>query len=262
MFMLIFGSMAMGLNIVIGFAGLLDLGYVAFYAIGAYTAAFCVAPLGGGHRPVLHVRPVPGIFRSGSSSSAQRSSPRLRRRCSGADPPAARRLSGHRDPRLRRDRADRLQEPENVNFELGPIKLENANLTGGPLGINPIDAPASSIKFGVATDRRRSTSAVHRDHRRIVSPATWSSRMGRAWMAIREDEIGGGDDGRQHRPTKLLAFALGGQLRRLRRVPCRPPTRARPRRTSSVLDLDPGRDHDHPRRDGNIWGVAIGAFIV
>ena len=36
--------MAIGLNIVVGFAGLLDLGYVAFYAIGAYTAAFLASP--------------------------------------------------------------------------------------------------------------------------------------------------------------------------------------------------------------------------
>ena len=43
-FMTIFAIMAIGLNIVAGFAGLLDLGYVAFYAIGAYTAAFLASP--------------------------------------------------------------------------------------------------------------------------------------------------------------------------------------------------------------------------
>ena len=43
-FMAIFAIMAIGLNIVAGFAGLLDLGYVAFYAIGAYTAAFLASP--------------------------------------------------------------------------------------------------------------------------------------------------------------------------------------------------------------------------
>ena len=42
--MMIFGITAIGLNIVAGFAGLLDLGYVAFYAIGAYTAAFFASP--------------------------------------------------------------------------------------------------------------------------------------------------------------------------------------------------------------------------
>ena len=43
-FMMIFAIMAIGLNIVAGFAGLLDLGYVAFYAIGAYCAAFLASP--------------------------------------------------------------------------------------------------------------------------------------------------------------------------------------------------------------------------
>ena len=42
--MMIFAIMAIGLNIVAGFAGLLDLGYVAFYAIGAYCAAFLASP--------------------------------------------------------------------------------------------------------------------------------------------------------------------------------------------------------------------------
>ena len=39
-YMIVFMMMAVGLNIVVGYAGLLDLGYVAFYAIGAYTAAW------------------------------------------------------------------------------------------------------------------------------------------------------------------------------------------------------------------------------
>ena len=38
--MIVFTMMAVGLNIVVGYAGLLDLGYVAFYAVGAYTAAW------------------------------------------------------------------------------------------------------------------------------------------------------------------------------------------------------------------------------
>ena len=60
MFMLIFGIMAIGLNIVIGFAGLLDLGYVAFYAIGAYTAAFLASPHFGGVSVVLFSSVPPG----------------------------------------------------------------------------------------------------------------------------------------------------------------------------------------------------------
>ncbi len=62
-FMMIFGIMAIGLNIVAGFAGLLDLGYVAFYAIGAYTAAFFASPAlrEREHRPIRERRPgLPG----------------------------------------------------------------------------------------------------------------------------------------------------------------------------------------------------------
>ena len=44
--MAIYVMMALGLNIVVGYAGLLDLGYVAFYAIGAYTAAWLASPQG------------------------------------------------------------------------------------------------------------------------------------------------------------------------------------------------------------------------
>ena len=45
MIMIVFIMMAVGLNIVVGYAGLLDLGYVAFYAVGAYTAGW----LASGH---------------------------------------------------------------------------------------------------------------------------------------------------------------------------------------------------------------------
>ena len=60
-FMLIFAIMAVGLNIVIGFAGLLDLGYVAFYAIGAYTMAFLASPHWGGLSITLFAQQPPGF---------------------------------------------------------------------------------------------------------------------------------------------------------------------------------------------------------
>ena len=90
-FMMIFGIMAIGLNIVAGFAGLLDLGYVAFYALGAYTAAFFASPHFGsvsivlfsnvasrvpGHPPAVLDHPAGG----------GRSSPRRSVRCSARRP--------------------------------------------------------------------------------------------------------------------------------------------------------------------------------
>ena len=120
-FMLIFGIMAIGLNIVVGFAGLLDLGYVAFYALGAYTAAFFASPHFGssasscfsqrgralpGHPPAVLDDPADGGPRGRD----------VRRAARRTDPPPARRLPGDRDPRLRRDRAGLLQEPGGVTF--------------------------------------------------------------------------------------------------------------------------------------------------
>ena len=53
--MIIFAMMAIGLNMVVGYAGLLDLGYVAFYAIGAYTAAWLASPQFAGYGVSLDV---------------------------------------------------------------------------------------------------------------------------------------------------------------------------------------------------------------
>src|SRR5579885_2479364 len=50
---LTYAALALGLNIVVGLAGLLDLGYAAFFAIGAYTYAFADSPFSGNHFPFL-----------------------------------------------------------------------------------------------------------------------------------------------------------------------------------------------------------------
>jgi branched-chain amino acid transport system permease protein len=147
-FMLIFAAMALGLNIVIGFAGLLDLGYVAFYAIGAYTAAFLASPHWGSlginfHFASAAPETVPGIHIPfwmivwlaaivAAVFGALLGAPTLRLR---GDYLAIVTLGfGEIVPII-------FKNLVNVNFELGPIKLVNANLTGGPLGINPIDPP-------------------------------------------------------------------------------------------------------------------------
>ena len=93
-FMMIFAIMAVGLNIVVGFAGLLDLGYVAFYAIGAYVAAFLASPhLGGSASSYVpgQCRPAArreSTSRSGSSSSWPSSSSRRSVPCSAPRPSA------------------------------------------------------------------------------------------------------------------------------------------------------------------------------
>ena len=65
-FALLYVMLALGLNIVVGFAGLLDLGYIAFYAVGAYLYALLASPHFGLHWPVWAILPlgalVAGIF--------------------------------------------------------------------------------------------------------------------------------------------------------------------------------------------------------
>jgi branched-chain amino acid transport system permease protein len=55
---LIYTLLALGLNLVIGYAGLLDLGFVAFYAVGAYTYALLASPQFGIHLPFLVILPI------------------------------------------------------------------------------------------------------------------------------------------------------------------------------------------------------------
>jgi branched-chain amino acid transport system permease protein len=220
-FMLIFAAMALGLNIVIGFAGLLDLGYVAFYALGAYTAAYLASPhwgalginfhflsaapaaVNGIHLPfwmiVFMAAAVAAIF------GALLGAPTLRLR---GDYLAIVTLGfGEIVPII-------FKNLVNVNFELGPIKLVNANLTGGPLGINPIDAPdLFGLKFGASGGIAPVYLAmVIVVMCLIIARNLERSRMGRAWMAIREDELAAEMMGVNTVRTKLLAFALGASF--------------------------------------------------
>ena len=215
-FMLIFALMAVGLNIVIGFAGLLDLGYVAFYAIGAYTAAFLASPHWGGLSIVLFANVAegfPGIhlpfflivpLAAGAAAlfGVLLGAPTLRLR---GDYLAIVTLGfGEIVPVV-------FKNLVNVNFSFGPIQLDNANLTGGPLGINPIDSPSFfGLKFGAING----VNAVYLGFVLlligiVVARNMERSRMGRAWMAIREDEVAAEMMGVNTVRTKLLAFGLG-----------------------------------------------------
>ncbi|HET9851521.1 MAG TPA: branched-chain amino acid ABC transporter permease [Candidatus Limnocylindrales bacterium] len=220
-FMLIFAALALGLNIVIGFAGLLDLGYVAFYALGAYTAAFLASPHWGAlginfHFATAAPDTIPGIhipfwiivfLAAGVAAvfGALLGAPTLRLR---GDYLAIVTLGfGEIVPII-------FKNLVNVNFELGPIKLDNANLTGGPLGINPIDAPdILGLKFGASGGIAPVYLAMLIVLMCLVIARNLErSRMGRAWMAIREDELAAEMMGVNTVRTKLLAFALGASF--------------------------------------------------
>ena len=93
---MIYVMLGWGLNIVVGLAGLLDLGYAAFYAVGAYSYALLVDDV----RPVVLDLPAA----RGHSGGDVGDHPRLPRAA------AARRLSRHRHPRLRRDHPPRPRQ--------------------------------------------------------------------------------------------------------------------------------------------------------
>ncbi len=226
-FMMIFAIMAVGLNIVVGFAGLLDLGYVAFYAIGAYVAAFLASPhwaalginltfLGnvgpgaqGVHLPYWIVLIVAVIVVA--TAGALLGAPTLRLR---GDYLAIVTLGfGEIVPLVFKNLSSLT-----ISLTLGPIviQLENVNLTGGVQGINPIDPPFLPF-FNILFDSRSGPLAVYLGVfllaiAVVVARNLQFSRIGRSWVAIREDETAAQMMGVNTVRSKLLAFALGASL--------------------------------------------------
>jgi branched-chain amino acid transport system permease protein len=223
-FMLIFGIMAIGLNIVVGFAGLLDLGYVAFYALGAYTSAFFASPHFGSvsivlfsnvasgfpgiHLPFWMVLPLAVLV--AATFGALLGAPTLRLR---GDYLAIVTLGfGEIVPVFFKNLA-----AITFTFTVGGvtlISLQNVNFTGGPLGINPIDP---FVILGVGFGATSGVAAVYFAMALtiigiIVARNLERSRMGRAWGAIREDETAAEMMGVNTVRTKLLAFALGASF--------------------------------------------------
>ncbi|MFZ6658931.1 ABC transporter permease subunit [Undibacterium sp. TJN19] len=235
-FALLYIMLALGLNIVVGFAGLLDLGYIAFYAVGAYLAAifgsqqfaviiesfinnypvvgnFLLAVCGpeiakdGIHLSVWVIVPfaaaVAGLF--------------------GA-------LLGAPTLKLRGDYLAIVT----LGFgEIIRIFMNNMNspinFTNGPQGINLIDPIRV---FGVSLAGEAGSNATVKFLGMsmpsvnayyflflalcigivIVSVRLQDSRLGRAWVAIREDEIAAKAMGINTRNVKLLAFSMGASF--------------------------------------------------
>ena len=176
--------LALGLNIVVGFAGLLDLGYVAFYAVGAYFYALLSTKAGLSFWAVLPLSAImAAIFGI---------------------------LLGFPTLRLRGDYLAIVT----LGFgEMIRITLNNwDSLTGGPNGILGIRGPDI---FGL------SFSQPYHYYYLIIIIGIFAifaanrlnnSRIGRAWIAIREDEIAAEAMGINIVKMKLLAFALGASF--------------------------------------------------
>jgi branched-chain amino acid transport system permease protein len=211
---LIYVVLALGLNIVVGFAGLLDLGYAAFFAIGAYAFGVLTWPthdINASFFVAIWICAAVAAF-FGILIGA----PTLRLR---GDYLAIVTLAfGEIIPTLVRNLKD-------VTIRIGPWTIvENFNLTNGPLGMNPLGKPNFSLfeqMFNLPSGRLQVGVDPNFWYFMIVvlvaivlfaSRRLEDSRVGRAWKAIREDETAAGFMGIDPVRTKLLAFAIGASF--------------------------------------------------
>ncbi len=197
-FALLYIMLALGLNIVVGYAGLLDLGYIAFFAVGAYTYALFCSPQFGLHWPIWIVLPLGALLACFFGV-----------------------LLGAPTLRLRGDYLAivTLGFGEIVRIFMNNLNAP-VNITNGPQGISMID-PLRIGDFSFAKTHEflgMDFTTVHLHYYLFlgftllvifVSLRLQNSRIGRAWMAIREDEIAASAMGINTRNIKLLAFAMG-----------------------------------------------------
>ncbi len=208
---LLYVLLALGLNIVVGYAGLLDLGYVAFYAVGAYMlgllaspqltdtfASFSAAFPNGVHTPWWVVIPLGALVAGGAGV-----------------------LLGAPTLKLRGDYLAIVT----LGFgEIVRVFMNNLdapiNITNGPKGITGIDEISM---FGFSLGKTHDFFGLEWPKVTnyyflflllvilavVICYRLERSRIGRAWMAIREDEVAAKAMGINTRNLKLLAFGMG-----------------------------------------------------
>ncbi len=208
---LLYVMLALGLNIVVGYAGLLDLGYVAFFAVGAYMYGLLASPHlldtfpalavyfpNGLHMPLWVIVPV-GAALAGLFGM----------------------LLGAPTLKLRGDYLAIVTLGFGEIIRVFMNNLDHpVNITNGPKGIDMID---SISIFGWSLSKKLTIgefeiASVTQYYYLFLSLVLLSvlishrlefSRIGRAWMAIREDEIAAKAMGLNTRNLKLLAFGMG-----------------------------------------------------
>ncbi len=181
---LMYVVLGLGLNIVVGLAGLLDLGYVAFYAVGAYSYALLNVHFGLSFWLALPIGAALGMLLGI--------------------------LLGFPVLRLRGDYLAIVT----LGFgEIIRLVLENwTEFSGGPSGISNIDRPSL---FGLQLDINQSIIFIYYLVLLLVILTIFvvnrlqDSRIGRAWLALKEDEIACQAMGIDKTKTKLTAFAMG-----------------------------------------------------
>jgi ABC-type branched-subunit amino acid transport system permease subunit len=233
--------LAMGLNVVVGLAGLLDLGYAAFFAIGAYTYAYSNSPFAQQDLPFFPMLVVGAAVAAVFGIALGAPTLRLR--------------------------GDYLAIMTLGFGEIVPIVFVNSDpFTLGTNGIGGIYRPEALPVLGEFTPLSAFNYMVVMIV--IVTIAMMllyrlqDSRVGRAWMAIREDELAAAANGINTVATKLLAFALGATTSGFAGV----------FNASKLTIVSPDQFYFTVSFTvlamiivggmGNIWGVAAGAFIV
>ncbi|URI08123.1 ABC transporter ATP-binding protein [Aquincola tertiaricarbonis] len=211
---LLYVLLALGLNIVVGYAGLLDLGFVAFYAVGAYMFALLASPHlsetfegfkamfpDGLHTPIWLVVPLAALL--AAIAGVMLGTPVLKLR------------------------GDYLAIVTLGFGEIIRVFMNNmehpVNITNGPRGLDRIDSMrifgfdfGKSLQIGDFTIPSVTLYYYLFLLLVVVSVVIChrleTSRIGRAWMAIREDEIAAKAMGINTRNMKLLAFAMGASF--------------------------------------------------
>jgi branched-chain amino acid transport system permease protein len=186
----LYATLALGLNIVVGFAGLLDIGYVAFFGIGSYLYAFVASPHFGLHLPFLLALPI--VVLGTALFGILIGAPTLR-------------LGG-----------DYLAIVTLGFGEITYLLLLNldrpVNITNGPSGIIGIDPPGLlGFSLGDNTQYYYLFLAVLA-LALVASHRLQHSRIGWAWQAIREDELAARTMGINTTVAKLQAFAIGASF--------------------------------------------------
>lgn len=183
----IYIMLGIGLNVVVGFAGLLDLGYVAFFAIGSYSYALLASPQFGIHIPFWLM--LPGCVAIAAGGGALLGIPVLRMR------------------------GDYLAIVTLGFGQIVRIVLNNLDgLTNGPRGLLRIDPPMLG-DFTVNTPARwYYLIMVGIIVSAFVADRLNNSRIGRAWIAMREDQDAAAAMGINVLKYKLLAFVIGASF--------------------------------------------------
>ncbi len=200
-FAILYVLLALGLNIVVGFAGLLDLGYIAFYALGAYVYALLASPHFNLHLPFWLILPFGALV--ACLFGVLLGAPTLKLR------------------------GDYLAIVTLGFGEIIRIFLNNlarpVNITNGPQGVSRIDPfrlggfdfGKSETLFGLAFSAPIKYYYFLLAVMIVVIVITirlQNSRIGRAWEAVREDETAARAMGIDTTNIKLLAFAIGASF--------------------------------------------------